>query len=71
MLPHDVHEAAAVQCLRAGKHVLLEKPLAHNIDAARRILDEARKARAADSRLVFMVAENASYWPEVERELTE
>lgn len=60
MLPHDRHEDAAVAALRAGKHVLLEKPMAPTLDACARILDVAD---AAD--VVFMVAENAQYWPEI------
>ena len=46
--------------LAAGLHVLLEKPLAPTLDACDRILDTARAAGT-----VFMVAENAQYWPEV------
>ena len=60
MLPHDLHEGAAVRCLEAGKHVLLEKPMAPTLDACDRILAAARRAGT-----VFMVAENAQYWPEV------
>ena len=62
MLPHDLHEEAAVRCLDAGKHVLLEKPMAPTLDACDRILAAARHAGT-----VFMVAENAQYWPEVVR----
>lgn len=28
-LPHDLHHAVGVDCLKAGKHVLLEKPMAN------------------------------------------
>jgi len=33
MLPHDQHEAAAVACFEAEKHVVLEKPMAMTLDA--------------------------------------
>jgi UDP-N-acetyl-2-amino-2-deoxyglucuronate dehydrogenase len=60
MLPHDVHEAAAVECFAAGKNVLLEKPMATTVDACKRIL-----AAAGHAKTVFMLAENAQYWPEI------
>jgi predicted dehydrogenase len=60
MLPHHLHEEAAVQCLAAGKHVLLEKPIAGDLAACDRILAAARRAGT-----VFQVAENTQYWPEV------
>ena len=60
MLPHDLHETAAMAVFRAGRHLLLEKPIAANVAAAHRILEAGR---AADC--VFMVGENAQYWPEV------
>lgn len=60
MLPHDVHEAAAVRSFAAGKHVLLEKPMAPTLDACERILAAWRRAGT-----VFMIAENTQYWPEV------
>ncbi|MBT3342981.1 MAG: Gfo/Idh/MocA family oxidoreductase, partial [Gemmatimonadetes bacterium] len=60
MLPHDLHEQAAIQCFEAGKHVLLEKPMALELDACERILAAAKAAGT-----VFMVAENAQYWPEI------
>ena len=60
MLPHHLHEHAAVRCFAAGKHVLLEKPMANDVAACARILDAARRAGT-----VFQVAENTQYWPEV------
>jgi predicted dehydrogenase len=60
MLPHHLHEEVAVAAFAAGKHVLLEKPMATSLDACERILAAARRAGT-----VFMVAENAQYWPEV------
>ncbi len=59
-VPHRLHETLAVEALGAGKHVLLEKPLASTVDACDRIL-----AAAEDAGTVFMVAENAQYWPEI------
>lgn len=61
MLPHDLHEAAAVASFEAGKHVCLEKPMAHDLESAERIL--AAAARHPDQ--VFMVAEQAQYWPDI------
>lgn len=60
MLPHDQHEGAAIACFAAGKHVVLEKPMAPTLDACERIL-----AAAAEAGTVFMVAEQSHYWPEV------
>jgi predicted dehydrogenase len=60
MVPHHRHEELAVAALRAGKHVLLEKPMAPTVAACQRIMDVAR-----GSDVMFLVAENAQYWPEV------
>ena len=60
MLPHDLHEEAALQCFQAGKHVMLEKPMAPTLEACDRIL-----AAASETDLVFMVGENSQYWPEI------
>ena len=60
MVPHDRHEAVATAVLKAGRHLLLEKPMAPTVDACARIL-----AAAEEAGTVFMVAENAQYWPEV------
>jgi len=59
-VPHHLHEELATEALRAGLHVLLEKPLAPTVEACDRVL-----AEAASAGTVFMVAENAQYWPEV------
>src|SRR2546430_1435670 len=48
-VPDTDHEEPATRLLQAGKAVLLEKPMAHNLDAARRI---AEVARSSQSRLM-------------------
>ena len=60
MLPHDLHEQFTIEALGAGRHVLLEKPIAPTLEAADRILAAAEQAGT-----VFMVGENTQYWPEV------
>lgn len=60
MLPHDLHEEAALAVFAAGKHLLLEKPIATDLETSRRILAAGRDAKG-----VFMVGENAFFWPEV------
>ena len=40
----DVHEAHLLACIRAGKAILCEKPLADSLDGAKRCLDAARAA---------------------------
>lgn len=59
LLPHSLHEEAAVLAFAAGKHVVLEKPMAHNLAGAARI-----QAAAGRAGTVFMVAEQAQYWPD-------
>jgi predicted dehydrogenase len=60
MVPHDRHEEVALAVLAGRKHLLLEKPVAHELAAAERIL-----AAGAEADVVFQVAENAQFWPEV------
>ena len=60
MLPHDLHEQAAVEALAAGKHVVLEKPMAMDLESCDRILAAAESAGT-----VFMIAEQSQYWPDV------
>lgn len=56
--PAAQHAAMAVQCLRAGRHVLCEKPLAVTIDSARQVVDEAER-----SGKVMMVGHLLAYHP--------
>ena len=60
MLPHDLHEPAASAAFAAGKHVVLEKPMAPDLASCERILGAARQAGT-----VFMIAEQAQYWPDI------
>ena len=62
MLPHDLHEPAAIESFAAGKHVVLEKPMAPTLDACARIM-----AAAEASGRVFMIAEQSQFWPDVIR----
>ena len=58
-LPPDLHADAAVKCLEAGKHVLVEKPIALATADADRMMDAAR---AADRQL--LVAHVLPFFPE-------
>jgi len=59
MLPHALHEEAAVRAFAARKHVILEKPMSTTTQSCERILAAART-----SGKVFMVAEQSQYWPD-------
>lgn len=41
--PNGLHRDHAIRCLKAGKHVLIEKPMALNLEHAQEILDVAKK----------------------------
>ncbi|CAH1057512.1 Gfo/Idh/MocA family protein [Paenibacillus pseudetheri] len=42
--PHYLHAEMAVELLRAGKHVLTEKPIAADLSSAKRMLEEAQES---------------------------
>ncbi|MCP4645634.1 MAG: Gfo/Idh/MocA family oxidoreductase [bacterium] len=44
VLPHQLHHAIGMDCLRAGKHVLLEKPLANSEQECLELIDAAKQA---------------------------
>lgn len=52
----ETHHDIAIRALEAGKHVLMEKPLAVTIRAARRMVEAARR-----NGVVLATAENAHY----------
>ncbi len=54
--PPSTHVSLAKAALEAGKHVMLEKPMATNIDEARAVRDHVRK-----SRQTFMVGHQYVY----------
>src|SRR5215831_3596617 len=43
-LPSHMHAAVAIEALRAGKHVMVEKPMALDGPAADRMLEESERA---------------------------
>ena len=55
----ETHHDIAVKALRRGRHVLMEKPLAVTVRAARQMVDAAAQGGA-----VLATAENARYLPE-------
>lgn len=48
-VPNDEHETIAVAAAGAGKHILSEKPLAHTVASARRMLAAVREAGVVHS----------------------
>eukprot|EP01045_Picozoa_sp_COSAG04_P001483 COSAG04_NODE_50_length_31170_cov_2.965080_14_plen_368_part_00 len=64
MLPHHLHRPVAEQCFAAGRHVCLEKPMAHQLEDAEAILRAAAAAESAYG-CVFFMAEQSQFWPEV------
>lgn len=60
MVPHNLHVEAALASFAAGKHVVLEKPMAPTLAGCDQILAAAKAAGT-----VFMIAEQAQYWPDI------
>jgi len=54
------HHEIALACIESGKHVLVEKPLALTVKAARKMVQEAE-----DSGVILGVAENTRYFPDI------
>jgi predicted dehydrogenase len=52
VLPHNMHRDVSIKAMRAGKHVLIEKPIATSLQDAREMLEEARR-----NHVKLMVAE--------------
>lgn len=60
-LPILVQPDFVVQALRAGKHVLSEKPVAKDVAAARALIATYKELVAAGTKATFGVAENIRY----------
>jgi predicted dehydrogenase len=58
--PPNNHKAVAISAIRAGKHVLVEKPLATTLEDATEILEEARRAN-----VILMVGHTFEFNPAV------
>lgn len=58
-LVHRIHHTIAVPCLRAGKHVTIEKPLAFTMRSCHAIINEAKRQNR-----ILQVAENYRRSPE-------
>ena len=56
--PPEFHESMVLDALKAGKHVLCEKPLATSVEGALRIKEESEK-----SGLIVMTVHNYSFTP--------
>lgn len=59
--PNDTHYDIAIAAIRAGKHVVCEKPLALTVEQARRMRDEAEQAG-----VVHMICHNYRFAPAVQ-----
>jgi predicted dehydrogenase len=57
-LPTDLHESATIAALRAGKHVLVEKPMALDVASCERMVAETRRAGK-----ILMVAHVLRFFP--------
>jgi predicted dehydrogenase len=60
-LPTDMHEDATISALRAGKHVLVEKPMALDVASCHRMIAEAERAQR-----ILMVAHVLRFFPAYE-----
>jgi len=60
-LPNYLHAPVALDALRAGKNVMLDKPMATNARDAAKLVAEAKKRR-----VLFMVGQNQRFTPEVQ-----
>jgi len=57
-LPTNLHAEAVIRALKAGKHVLCEKPMARTYRDCRRILQAYKKSKS-----IYMVAQCIRFWP--------
>lgn len=61
-LPNFLHKKATILAVENGKHVICEKPLAHNVNDAKAMLDAVEKAG-----VIHCYAENQIFIPHITR----
>ncbi|MCW8129178.1 MAG: Gfo/Idh/MocA family oxidoreductase [Planctomycetota bacterium] len=61
-LPNALHAPVATEAIKAGKHVLLDKPMATNAREAQQIVDAWK-----EKKVVFMVGQNFRFNPETQK----
>jgi predicted dehydrogenase len=59
-LPHHLHRPFAMTCAKAGKHILVEKPMALNLKEAQLMVESAENAK-----VMLMVGQSTRFRPEV------
>lgn len=59
-LPHHLHHPVTIQAAEAGRHVLVEKPMALNLAEARDMVDAAESAK-----IHLMIGQSTRFRPEV------
>jgi predicted dehydrogenase len=59
-VPNDLHAPVAIEALRAGKHVLCEKPMALNADLARKMAEVAEETDR-----LLMIGQNNRFHSEI------
>ena len=60
--PTAYHVPIALDCLRSGLHILMEKPISHELTGVGEMLEEARARRRT-----FMVGYTYRFWPPLQR----
>jgi predicted dehydrogenase len=60
LLPHDLHADFAIRALRAGKHVLIEKPMALNESEAARMVEAAEQ-----NKRILMIGQSRRFFAPV------
>ncbi|MCD6563190.1 MAG: Gfo/Idh/MocA family oxidoreductase [Thermoproteales archaeon] len=61
-LPHYLHHEAVIEAAEKGKHIILEKPIARNLEEADDMIRVTK-----DNNVIFMIAENYHYMPSVRK----
>ncbi|GIP37375.1 oxidoreductase [Paenibacillus sp. J31TS4] len=61
-LPHDLHYEVGMACLKAGKHVLMEKPMCNTETECLELIETAERAG-----LVLMTAYPVRFWPVIRK----